>query len=199
MLKTLIVYTHLIAACLAIGILLLQDLAIAKTKGKALSRKATQDLAHAADVMFMALIALWISGLALVIIGYLNDANYIYNEKLWAKFSVVAVLTLNGILLHYFSFPRVISAKGIVGQGAFEQIAVVLTGAVSSTSWLFACFLGIARPWNHTMDYSLVMSIYGALLIGASLFAMEVLRTIRKEGYLVERPTLLNRTQQAMD
>jgi uncharacterized membrane protein len=199
MLKTLIVYTHLIAACLAIGILLLQDLAIAKTKGKALSRKATQDLAHAADVMFMALIALWISGLALVIIGYLNDANYIYNEKLWAKFSVVAVLTLNGILLHYFSFPRVISAEGLVGQGAFEQIAVVLTGAVSSTSWLFACFLGIARPWNHTMDYSLVMSIYGALLIGASLFAMEVLRTIRKEGYLVERPILLNRTQQAMD
>ena len=60
MLKTLIVYAHLIAACWAIGILLLQDLAIAKTKGKALSRKATQDLAHAADVMFMALIALWI-------------------------------------------------------------------------------------------------------------------------------------------
>lgn len=199
MLKTLIVYTHLIAACLAIGILVLQDLAIAKTKGKALSRKAAQELAQAADIMFMALIALWVSGLALVVVGYLNDANYIYNEKLWAKFSVVAVLTVNGIALHYFSFPRVISAKGIVGQSSFEQVAVVLTGAVSSTSWLFACFLGIARPWNHTMEYALVMSIYGALLIGASLVAMEVLRSIRKEGFTVNSPILLNRTQQAMD
>ena len=58
--KTLIVYAHLLAACVAIGILLIQDLALAKTRGKALSAAAIKDLTKSADIMFIALIVLWI-------------------------------------------------------------------------------------------------------------------------------------------
>lgn len=180
--KTLIVYAHLIAACVAIGILLMQDLALAKTRGKALSSLAIKDLTKAAEIMFMALVMLWISGLALVLIGYLeNPTQYLMNEKLWAKFSVVSILTLNGIALHYFSFPRVTSSRGLMGLPGFEQILVALTGAVSSVSWLFACYLGIARPWNYTADYSYVMLIYVGLLTGVFIVAGEVLRSLRRD------------------
>ena len=181
MLKTLIVYAHLLAACVAIGILLIQDLALAKSKGSPLSATAIKDLTRSAEIMFIALIALWISGLSLVLIGYLdNPEQYLMNEKLWAKFTVVSVLTLNGIALHYFSFPRVTSRKGLLGLPTFEQILVTLTGALSSVSWLFACYLGIARPWNYTVDYSFVMFIYSGLLIGAFIVAGEVLRAMRR-------------------
>ncbi|WP_062059677.1 DUF2214 family protein [Cellvibrio sp. OA-2007] len=181
MLKTLIVYAHLLAACVAIGILLIQDLALAKSKGSPLSASAIKDLTRSAEIMFIALIALWISGLSLVLIGYLdNPQQYLMNPKLWAKFTVVAVLTLNGIALHYFSFPRVTSRKGLLGLPTFEQILVTLTGALSSVSWLFACYLGIARPWNYTVDYSFVMFIYSGLLIGAFIVAGEVLRAMRR-------------------
>lgn len=181
MLKTLIVYAHLLAACVAVGILLMQDLALAKTKGKSLSAGMIKDLAKSANVMFLALIALWISGLSLVLLGYLeNPQQYLMNEKLWAKFTVVSILTLNGIALHYFSFPRVTSSQGLLGSPSAEQIAVVLTGAVSSVSWLFSCYLGIARPWNYTVDYGFVMSVYGLLLVGACIVAGEVLRSMRK-------------------
>lgn len=174
--KTLIVYAHLLAACVAIGILLLQDLALAKTLGKPLGKNAIQQLMKSADIMFAALVALWISGLTLVVIGYLDDPQrYLFNEKLWAKFTVVSVLTLNGIVLHFFSFPRVIAPSGLFELSAFDQIAVFMTGALSSVSWLFACYLGIARPWNHTVDYHFVMSIYGALLFGAFFVAGNVL------------------------
>lgn len=181
MLKTLIVYAHLLAACVAIGILLIQDLALAKSKGSPLSATAIKDLTKSAEIMFIALILLWISGLSLVLIGYLdNPEQYLMNEKLWAKFTVVSVLTLNGIALHYFSFPRVTSRKGLLGLPTFEQILVTLTGALSSVSWLFACYLGIARPWNYTVDYSFVMFIYSGLLIGAFIVAGEVLRAMRR-------------------
>lgn len=190
--KTLIVYAHLLAACVAIGILLMQDLALAKTRGKALSSVAIKDLTKAADIMFMALVVLWISGLALVLLGYLeNPAQYLMNEKLWAKFTVVSVLTLNGIALHYFSFPRVTSSRGLIDLPGFEQMLVALTGAVSSVSWLFACYLGIARPWNYTADYSYVMFIYLGLLTCAFIVAGEVLRSLRRD----DLPLLTERAQ----
>lgn len=179
--KTLIVYAHLMAACIAVGVLLIQDLALAKTRGGRLSELATKELTKAADIVFIALVVLWISGLSLVLVGYLeNPQQYLMNEKLWAKFTVVAVLTLNGIALHYFSFPRVISSVGLVGQSAIDQVLVALTGALSSVSWLFACYLGIARPWNYTVDYSYVMFIYCGLLACAFVVAGEVVRGMRK-------------------
>ena len=195
--KTLIVYAHLLAACVAVGILLMQDLALAKTRGKALSTTAIKDLTKSADIMFMALIVLWISGLALVLLGYLdNPAQYLMNEKLWAKFTVVAVLTLNGIALHYFSFPRVTCAKGLLSISGIEQILVVLTGAVSSVSWLFACYLGIARPWNYTAEYSYVMLIYSGLITCAIIVAGETLRSLRRDELpLLTEQASLNRSQ----
>ena len=181
MFKTLIVYAHLLAACVAVGILLIQDLALAKTRGSALSATAVKDLTKSAEIMFIALVVLWISGLTLVLLGYLeNPQQYLMNEKLWAKFTVVSVLTLNGIALHYFSFPRVTSRRGLLGLPTFEQILVALTGALSSVSWLFACYLGIARNWNYTVDYSFVMFIYSGLLVIAFIVAGEVLRAMRK-------------------
>lgn len=181
MLKTLIVYAHLLAACVAVGVLLIQDLALAKSKGSRLSETAIKELTKSADIMFIALVVLWISGLALVLVGYIdNPQQYLLNEKLWAKFTVVSVLTLNGIALHYFSFPRMISSRGLLGQPAIEQILMALTGAISTVSWLFACYLGIARNWNYTVDYSFVMFIYSGLLICAFIVAGEVLRGMRK-------------------
>jgi hypothetical protein len=195
--KTLIVYAHLLAACVAIGILLIQDLALAKTRGKALPAPAIKDLKKSANIMFIALIALWISGLSLVLTGYLdNPTQYLMNEKLWAKFTVVSLLTLNGIALHYFSFPRVTRASGFLSVPGIEQILVVLTGVISSVSWLFACYLGIARPWNYTVDYSYIMFIYSGLLICAIIVAGEALRSMRRnDPPLLTKQASLNRPQ----
>lgn len=190
--KTLLVYAHLLAACVSVGILLIQDSALAKSRGKALSASAIKDLTKSAEIMFVALVALWITGLTLVVLGYLeNPQQYLMNEKLWAKFTVVSVLTLNGIALHYFSFPRVTSRRGLLGLPTVEQILVTITGAISSTSWLFACYLGIARPWNYTADYSYVMFIYAGLLIAAIIVAGEVLRMMRAP----EPPLLTEKVQ----
>lgn len=190
--KTLLVYVHLLAACVSVGLLLLQDISLAKTRGGPLPAKAIADLRTAADIMFLALIVLWVTGLALVVVGYLeNPQQYLMNQKLWAKFTVVSILTLNGLFLHYFSFPRVISRPGLLGRSPLEQSLVAITGAISSTSWLFACFLGIARIWNYTADYRFVMLVYAALVTAAIIVACNVMRSLRAH----EPPLLTDQVQ----
>jgi hypothetical protein len=179
--KTLVVYVHLIAACVALGITFIQDLALARSKGSALSPQAVLELKNAADIVIKALIVLWVSGAGLITLGYLeNPEQYLLNQKLWAKIAVVTLLTLNGIILHYYSFPKVTGSSGLLGLSFTEQNMVALTGAVSSVSWLFACFLGIARPWNYTLSFSFIMCIYIALIIGAFVVASEVMRMMRR-------------------
>lgn len=169
--NTLLVYVHLMAACVAVGILLMQDLSLSKTAGKRLSIGAVKELKAAAHMIMMALGVLWASGLVLVIWGVVKDPEYLLNQKLWAKVAVVVVLTVNGAVLHRFSFPRVVSSTGMIGLGILEKTAVVMTGAVSTVSWLFACYLGIARPWNHAVEFDYVMFIYASLLLPACVFA----------------------------
>jgi hypothetical protein len=188
--KTLIVYAHLLAACVSVGILLLQDLSLAKTRGNPLPPQAIEGLRKAADIMFIALVILWVTGLSLVVTGYLeNPQHYLMNEKLWAKFTVVSVLTLNGLLLHFFSFPRIVSRTGLLGRSPLEQTLIAITGAISTTSWLFACFLGIARIWNYTANYEFVMMVYATLIAGAIVVASNVMRSLRAQ----EPPLLTDR------
>ena len=172
--KTLIVYVHLIAACVAVGILLMQDLVLAKTGGKPMSVYSIKELKRAAGIISIALSVLWVSGLTLVLIGYLDNPEYLTNQKIWAKFTVVVVLTINGVVLHHFSFPRVASSGGVLGLGRIEKTLVILTGCVSTVSWLFACYLGIARGWNYTLEYSFIMFIYLGLIGTACIFGSTV-------------------------
>lgn len=180
MIKTLLVYAHLIAACLSVGILLIQDISLAKFRGRALDKKAIETLKRNAQIVSLALVALWLSGLAIVVMGYMENPAYLMNQKLWAKFSVVGILTLNGIFLHYYSFPILVSSRGFLGSSRTEQFFVLLTGVISFTSWLYASYLGIARPWNNVAPYTFVMAIYGGIMVLTFIVALEYWRGLRR-------------------
>jgi hypothetical protein len=184
--KTFLVYLHLIAACVAIGILFIQDLALSKLRGRPMAADAIDELHKSGGIVFVALVVLWVTGLGLVVLGYLDNPAYLMNQKLWAKFTVVSILTLNGLLLHYYSFPQIVSAKGFIGQGLREQLVILVTAVISVVSWLYACYLGIARPWNNVAPYAYVMTIYAACMGLALLIALEYWRGLRNV-YLIYR------------
>jgi hypothetical protein len=178
--KTLLVYSHLLAACFALGVLLLQDLALTKLRGQAMHPNDISYLKTNTNYVSYTLVVLWVSGLALVTHGYLDNPNYLLNQKLWAKFAVVITLTLNGVILHYYSFPKLMEPQGFWSNSTHQQIAVLITAVISLVSWLFACYLGIARTWNNTVSFGYVMSFYlGALIIGSTV-AFEAWRALRK-------------------
>ncbi len=179
MIKTLLVYAHLIAACLAIGVLLMQDLALAKWQGRAMDRDAISNLQRNSGIVSIALVVLWVTGLIIVAIGYLDNPAYLLNQKLWAKFSVVSILTINGLFLHFYSFPRLMSAQGFLGSSTSEQLLILVTAVVSLVSWLYSCYLGIARPWNNVAPYTYVMTIYASVFAITLLVALEYWRGLR--------------------
>ena len=86
---------------------------------------------------------------------------------------MVVLLTINGLLLHRFGFPLLERAPfALLPSVARTRLA--LMGALSLSAWLFAAFLGIARPWNHTMVYAEVMGVFGGLWMLASAGSVTV-------------------------
>lgn len=105
--KTLVIYAHLLAACVSIGTLLLQDLALWRSRYRVLTQDEVVTLRNTATIVFIALLVLWATGAGLVTMGYLEDPQaYFSNQKIWAKFSVVIILSFNGVFLHFYCFPK---------------------------------------------------------------------------------------------
>ncbi len=179
MIKTLLVYAHLIAACLAVGVLLIQDLVLVKWQGRAMDIEAIENLQRNSGIVGLALVALWVTGLIIVSIGFIDNPAYLMNQKLWAKFSVVSILTINGLFLHFYSFPRLMAPQGFLGANTMGQFVTLVTAVVSLVSWLYACYLGIARPWNNVATYAYVMTIYIVIFIVSLLVALECWRGLR--------------------
>jgi hypothetical protein len=90
-----VVYVHLVACCVAIGLVLTSDIAMVRDL---LKRKAftEHDHAHMESLqrsVVMALIGLWVTGTAIVGIDYLGKGmEYFENPKLHAKVIIVVLV-----------------------------------------------------------------------------------------------------------
>lgn len=116
--------------------------------------------------------SLWLlvsTGIALVAIDTgLDAARILGSPKLLAKLSVIAVLLVNAGVLHGLAFPALFSRR----PGAASRAGwVSLAGAVSGTSWMFATFLGVARPLALRLGYGGFMALYLAALACAGAVA----------------------------
>lgn len=128
-------------------------------------------------IVTLALLALWGSGLLLVLQGYLYEGTtYLLNQKLWAKVSVVALLSLNGALLHRIGFPLLQKAPFVLLHSC-ARTRLALLGALSMSGWLFAAFLGVARAWNHVLPYLHVMGAFAVFSLVACAVAWIVAST----------------------
>lgn len=177
---TFILYVHLLAVSISLGILLQQDFALWRSRNRRLTPTEVLALKNTTSIIFVALSVLWLTGFILITLGYLQASQtYFSNEKLWAKLSVVGILTLNGWFLHQYSFPRIIGNSGILQLPDPERKLIACSGALSTTSWLFACYLGIARPWNFTHSYQEIIALYLFLVLGSFITAYAVIHSMR--------------------
>ena len=174
MLKMLLVYGHLLATCIALGRVLQADHKLWSWRKEALDLTQRQYIEDTQKIVTLALWALWGSGLLLVLQGYVTEGDaYLLNQKLWAKVTVVVLLTLNGTLLHRIGFP-LLQKGAFVLLHASGRTRLALLGALSMSSWLFASFLGVARAWNHALPYLHVMGAFAALALLACAVSLIV-------------------------
>lgn len=168
MLKALIVYVHLLATAFALVELLKFDFQMLRKLNQPLSIAARKQLRRVRVTISLALAVLWVTGIGLVVSSALVAPDSTWaNEKLWMKVITVLLLTLNGILVHRVASRWLAPGLVVSEMPPLQQQLLLVMGTVSTVSWLFAAFLGIARTWDNTARIEELLALYGTLLIGA--------------------------------
>jgi hypothetical protein len=173
-----VVYAHLIACCVAIGLVLTSDYAMIKQMITGKDDATLSDKTHLDTLkktVLLALAALWVTGIGIVLLDYsVKGAVYFLNPKLQAKILVVALLTVNGFLLHSAVLPAIKKAGTLVKMEANARTLAVFAGVVSGVSWFYGAMLGIARPLSWKYSLGEIMFAY-PLFICLGFVAMTLL------------------------
>jgi hypothetical protein len=166
--KTPLIFLHFFVAALAISAIVRTDLVMLSVMGMKLSENVHQKFQQLKRNLIDMLLILWASGAALVMFAYLAAPKTVFeNEKLWMKVAVVLILTLNGFALHFVSKRYKPGITFIDMKGWFLMSCL---GVISTTSWAWACFLGVGRAWNHKMPIATILPMYIAtLMVGVAV------------------------------
>ncbi|MDO9435679.1 hypothetical protein [Hydrogenophaga sp.] len=169
MVITLLVFTHLIATCAAIGTIVLTDLRlIARAMGYRVVIPPPERLET--RIVTVALMVLYLTGVALVAAGVQGASDYLTNPKLQAKLALVVLLTLNAFILHLWVFPILGRARTVSRWKRRDRLVVAASVSLSNSLWFYCAFLGVARLWNGTVSLGFVLLV--ALMVWAVTLLM---------------------------
>jgi len=172
-----VLFVHTVAFAIALSAVLREDLALVRA-----GRIDLRRLVETTHTLTCALIALWATGLALVVFDVGFDARaFVASPKLAAKVFVVSALTANGLALHTLAFP-ILRGRGV--PDSFGLSVPVVLGAISTVSWLYASFIGVSRWIAPVMSFTSFIAFYGVLLVAGITVALLFVRR-RVERLLV--------------
>ncbi|WP_424194323.1 hypothetical protein ACMYR3_02855 [Ampullimonas aquatilis] len=177
MIKVLTIYLHLIATCAAIGGILISDSRLAKHFFQTSTDRRKINLKLEIKIITTALAVLWATGILLIALNLSENPNYLSNPKLQVKISLVILLTLNGLVLHFISLPNL--SKGIAKTSLLKM---TLPASLSNTTWLYCAFLGVARPWNFAKPIEYVGGIWLACWVTVFLIMSLAVRFAKSKN-----------------
>lgn len=159
-----VLFAHVLAFAVTLSAVLREDMRLLSTR-----RVDQARLRQTMRGVTFGLVVLWVTGLALVAIGAAGSPSpWVPSAKLVAKLVVVTLLTLNGWALHARVFPRL--RAGNLFWSASLRLPAAL-GAISTASWLYAAFVGVARPLSPLLTFANFMVLYGAVICIALVVA----------------------------
>jgi hypothetical protein len=197
LLRMAIVYPHLIACCVAIGLVLTNDLAMVRQllTGTGPAHHDENHLSKLHGTIVLALGVLWMTGIAIVWLDVsANGWAYLLNPKLQAKVVIVLLLTLNGIVLQRGVMPALKRAGSLLKLPAGRLQLAVFSGVLSGVSWFYAAMLGIGRPLNWKYSFGQIIIAYPFLIMGGfsamlALVAFSAYRSRREQwGWISAKP-----------
>jgi len=168
-----LVYLHLLACCVALGLVLTSDFAMVKellsgAHGPAPARR--HEMESLQSLVSHALAFLWVTGAAIIAVdASAKGLEYFANPKLQAKILVVVLLTINGALLHRFVLPWMQKAGSLLDLEFSRSMMALLAGVVSGVSWLYAAMMGVGRPLAWKYSLLQLMAAYPLLIAGGFL------------------------------
>ena len=165
-----LVYVHLISCCIALGLVIVSDLSMVRDliSGSAPDRNKIRQMDMLQSIVVKALAALWVTGIAICALdaSLKGGWQYFANPKLQAKILMVAILTVNGVVLHHSVLPWVKKAGSVLRLNFSRTVFALLAGTISGVSWLYAALLGVGRPLSWKYSLLEIMAAYPLLLAG---------------------------------
>lgn len=176
-LRTILIIVHLMGLMLGMGCALFLDIyMLRRLYTHRLELNDLRLLQCGSSVVMLGLALLWMSGLGFLLDYAAADPEKLANPKIWSKLTIVAVLTINGVLLHAVVFPR-FAAR--IGRRVFDEdhtstdsLLFLVTGVVSSLSWMAAFVLGVVKEINNVVSWDVILLSYLALLAAAGAVTM---------------------------
>lgn len=160
---------HFCGLVLGVGAATLLDLIIARfVLMRGISYEHVYVVDFSSKIVTIGLVLLWISGIGFLVHYGVFDPAKLQNPKIWAKIAIVAVLSINGLLVHYFVLPRIRAQVGkrlLDGLSSFECSLVLLAGTVSAISWYVPLLLGAIPQLNYVVPAEVILVSYALLLI----------------------------------
>jgi hypothetical protein len=182
-LKAIIRLFHFIGLALGLGTATFLDLMLLRfMMWGDITHSQAQAFQFGTKVVTAGLLVLWITGLLFLIFYWAFDPGKLANPKIWAKLSVVGVLTGNAIYLHAVVLPiveRQISRALFVGTTMPERLMMVLGGTVSAVSWYVPVALGVIPQLNFSVSAQQIWLAYCGLVAVALIMGCGALAAIR--------------------
>jgi hypothetical protein len=186
---------HFCGLVLGVGAATLLDLIIARF---VLMRHISKDHVHVIEfsskVVTVGLGLLWVSGIGFLIHYGFFEPVKLQNPKIWAKIAIVAVLSINGFLVHHFVLPRI---RIQVGKRLLDDLShshcslLLLAGTVSAISWYVPLLLGAIPQLNVVVPAEAILLSYALILIAINT-ALQGVIIFFLYGYSM--PVISNRT-----
>jgi hypothetical protein len=161
------VYAHLIACCVAVGLVLVSDVTMLR---QLLWEDPYQRMEHRLieglqNTVSLALVGLWITGAAIIAMDVSNKGlSYLSNSKLEAKLILLSLLTFNGLLLHRYALPLMRKAGSLLNLSFGQRSFAALAGTISAVSWLYAALMGVGRPLSWKYSLTQLLAVYPVLI-----------------------------------
>jgi membrane associated rhomboid family serine protease len=175
MFKLYILYSHLLATCTTLGVILAIHLQLL---GRLASPGSQHPCVgrHVERLMMASTGLLILTGGALVWLGLRERTGYLLNPTLIAKLLLVALMTANVLLLRRRVLPHLAQPASLLAWRPSQRLAVALPVALASSLWLTCAWLGFALALGQSMSVTAALGLAGLLfagLLGALVWRLE--------------------------
>lgn len=185
-LLTILVGLHLLGLCFGLGGATMLDFWILRwMRWGGLPNEIARTFLFVSKVVSVGLALLWVSGLGFLAVYAFEAPEKLSNPKIVAKITVVAVLTLNGWLIHALVLPGVlrdVSRPMFDGVSRLRTGVFLISGAVSGVSWYTAFALGLMRELNGRVAAGLLLALWLAAMVAAGLAAYAFWQFLRRRS-----------------
>ena len=167
---------HFIGLALGLGTATFLDLMLVRFMMRDRIRQShAEAFEFGTKIVTAGLVMLWISGLGFLLYYWGFDAEKLANPKIWAKLSIVGVLTANAVYLHRMVLPVVqkqVSRPLFDGLKQGQRIRMLIGGATSATCWYVPVALATIPQFNNAIPANQLWAMFCVLLVTANALAI---------------------------